>query len=58
MLTIEQHIAQMKKKDKLDEFNFMNHAENIATVMKYAVWGHGGSRDDLMRTSILLWWQR
>ncbi|MHC1762550.1 MAG: hypothetical protein AB9917_24115 [Negativicutes bacterium] len=37
MLTIEQYIAQMKKKDNLDEFNFMNHAENLATVMKYVV---------------------
>lgn len=37
MLTIEQYITQMKKKDKLDEFNFVNHAENLATVMKYVV---------------------
>jgi hypothetical protein len=37
MLTVEQYIAQMKKKDKLDEFNFANHAENLATVMKYVV---------------------
>ena len=29
MLTVEQYISQMKKKDKLDEFNFQNHAENV-----------------------------
>ena len=33
MLTIEQYISQMKKKDKLDEFNFINHAENMTTVI-------------------------
>jgi len=37
MLTIEQYISQMKKKDKLDEFDFKNHAENMAAVMKCVV---------------------
>jgi len=37
MLTIEQYISQMKKKDKLDEFNFKNHAENMATVIRYVM---------------------
>jgi hypothetical protein len=37
MLTVEQYISQMKKKDKLDEFNFQNHAENMTTVIKYVM---------------------
>ena len=37
MLTIEQYISQMKKKDKFDEFNFQNHAENMTTVIKYVM---------------------
>lgn len=37
MLTVEQYITQMKKKDNLDEFNFKNHAKNMAAVMKYVV---------------------
>lgn len=37
MLTVEQYILQMKKKDKLDEFNFQNHAENMTTVIKYVM---------------------
>lgn len=37
MLTIEQYISQMKKKDKLDEFNFQNHAENMTAVIKYVM---------------------
>lgn len=37
MLTVEQYIAKMKKKDKLDEFNFKNHAENMTTVIKYVM---------------------
>jgi len=37
MLTVEQYITQMKKKEKLDEFDFKNHAENMATVMKCVV---------------------
>lgn len=37
MLTVEQYITQMKKKDKLDEFEFKKHAENMASVMKYVV---------------------
>lgn len=37
MLTVEEYIAQMKKKDKLDEFDFKKHAENMASVMKYVV---------------------
>ncbi|AOT71828.1 hypothetical protein [Geosporobacter ferrireducens] len=27
----------MKKKDKLDEFNFKNHAENMTTIIKYVM---------------------
>ncbi|GFZ93884.1 hypothetical protein GCM10008018_45420 [Paenibacillus marchantiophytorum] len=37
MLTVEQYIEQMKKKDKLNEFNFKNHAENMTTVIKYVM---------------------
>lgn len=37
MLTVEQYIIKMKKKDKLDEFNFKNHAENMTTVLKYVM---------------------
>ncbi len=37
MFTVEQYIAQKKKKDKLDEFDFKNHAENMAAVMKYVM---------------------
>jgi hypothetical protein len=37
MLTIEQYITQMKKKDKLDEFNFKNHAENMSATIKYVM---------------------
>lgn len=37
MLTIEQYIAQMKKKDKLDEFDFRNHVENMSAIMKYVM---------------------
>ena len=37
MLTVEQYITQMKRKDKLDEFDFKNHAENMATVVKCVV---------------------
>jgi hypothetical protein len=37
MLTVEQYISQMKKKDKLDEFNFKNHAENMAAVISYVM---------------------
>ncbi|WP_158299598.1 hypothetical protein [Paenibacillus antri] len=37
MLTIEEYISQMKKKDKLDEFNFKNHAENMTAVIKYVM---------------------
>lgn len=37
MLTIEQYITKMKKEDKLDEFNFKNHAENMSTVLKYVM---------------------
>ncbi len=37
MLTVEQYISQMKKKDKLDEFNFKNHAENMTTVIRYVM---------------------
>jgi hypothetical protein len=37
MLTVEEYISQMKKKDKLDEFNFRNHAENMAKVISYVM---------------------
>ncbi len=37
MLTVEQYITKMKKKDKLDEFDFKNHAENMTTVLKYVM---------------------
>lgn len=37
MLTVEQYISQMKKKDKLDEFNFKNHAENMTAIIKYVM---------------------
>lgn len=37
MLTVEQYIIKMKKKDHLDEFNFKNHAENMSTVLKYVM---------------------
>ena len=37
MLTIEQYISQMKKKEKVDEFDFKNHADNMAAVMKCVV---------------------
>lgn len=37
MLTVEQYISQMKKKEKIDEFDFKNHAENMAAVMKCVV---------------------
>jgi len=35
MITIEDYIAQKKKKDKLDEFDFQKHSENMANVIKY-----------------------
>ncbi|MCK8487512.1 hypothetical protein ACQKI4_18330 [Paenibacillus glucanolyticus] len=37
MLSVEQYITKMKKKDNLDEFNFKNHAENMSTVLKYVM---------------------
>ncbi|QDR81317.1 hypothetical protein [Sporomusa termitida] len=37
MLTVEQYIFQMKKKEKIDEFDFKKHAENMAAVMKCVV---------------------
>lgn len=37
MLTIEQYIAQRKKTDKLNEFDFKNHTENMSAVMKYVM---------------------
>lgn len=35
MLTIEDYIASRKKKEKIDEFDFQNHSENMATVIQY-----------------------
>lgn len=37
MFTVEEYITQMKKKDKLDEFNFRKHAENMASVISYVM---------------------
>jgi hypothetical protein len=37
MLTIEDYIASRKKKDKLDEFDFQKHSENMGTVIKYVM---------------------
>lgn len=36
-LRVEEHISQMKKKEKLDEFNLKNHAQNMASVISYAM---------------------
>ena len=35
MLSIEDYIASRKKKDKLDEFNFINQSENMGKVIQY-----------------------
>lgn len=35
MLTIEEYISGRKKKDKLDEFDFQKHSENMAQVIQY-----------------------
>ncbi|MBU5439811.1 hypothetical protein KQI42_17480 [Tissierella sp. MSJ-40] len=37
MITIEEYILKMKKRDKLDEFNFTNHTDNMAKVIKYVM---------------------
>ena len=37
MLTIEDYIASRKKKDKLDEFDFQKHSENMGSVIKYVM---------------------
>lgn len=37
MLTVEEYISQMKKKDGIDEFDWKNHAENMAAVIKYVM---------------------
>lgn len=37
MLTIEDYIASRKKKDKLDEFDFQKHSENMGTVIQYVM---------------------
>lgn len=37
MLAVEEYILQMKKKDKLDEFDFRNHAENMTKVIGYVM---------------------
>jgi hypothetical protein len=37
MFTVEQYISKIKKKDKLDEFNFQNRTENMTTVIKYVM---------------------
>ena len=35
MLTIEDYIVSRKKKDKLDEFDFQRHSENMGKVIQY-----------------------
>ena len=35
MIAIEEYITQRKKKDKLDEFDFQKHSENMAKVIQY-----------------------
>lgn len=37
MVTIENYILERKKKDKLDEFNFKNHTENMTKVISYVM---------------------
>lgn len=37
MLTIEEYISSRKKKDKLDEFDFQKHSENMGAVIKYVM---------------------
>jgi len=37
VLTIEEYIASRKKKDKLDEFDFKKHSENMGAVIKYVM---------------------
>ncbi|WP_298839706.1 hypothetical protein [Clostridium sp.] len=37
MLTVEEYITQMKKKDKLDEFDFKKHAENMSKTISYVM---------------------
>lgn len=37
MLTIDEFILQKKKKDKLNEFNFEKHTENMSTVIQYVM---------------------
>jgi len=35
MLSVEEYIGQQKKKDKLNEFDFTKHSENMAVVIRY-----------------------
>lgn len=35
MMTVDEFIVQSKKKDRLDEFNFQNHADNMSKVIRY-----------------------
>lgn len=37
MLTIEDYISSRKKKDKLDEFDFQKHSENMGAVIQYVM---------------------
>lgn len=37
MLRVEEYISQMKKKEKLDEFNLKNHAQNMTSVISYVM---------------------
>lgn len=37
MLTIEEYITKRKKKDKLDEFDFEYHSENMSKVIQYVM---------------------
>jgi vacuolar-type H+-ATPase subunit C/Vma6 len=37
MLTIEEFIEQKKKTNKLDEFDFQKHTENMTSVIQYVM---------------------
>ena len=35
MFKVEEYIAKRKKEDKIDEFDFKKHSENMASIIKY-----------------------
>lgn len=35
MLKLEEYIVKRKKEDKIDEFDFKKHSENMASIIKY-----------------------